>query len=148
MLDKENSAGVNIKITDRIRPGGFYMDIKRELTEQGEEVIYKGYAKMYYGYDMCAKCRNKLIERVQVKERIQDFEKYGGKCKKCGNTMRLTCLGENKKDDTLYKITFRFTIIEDMDKCIKAVMRVGDFSNDLARIKLNNENSILFVGKL
>ena len=35
---------------------------------------------MYYGYDICPKCRNKFFERKDVKENEHDFDVYNDTC--------------------------------------------------------------------
>jgi hypothetical protein len=44
--------------------------------------------RMYYGYDICPKCKNELIIRRGCKKHIDDFSKCGGDiCRKCGNKL-------------------------------------------------------------
>ncbi len=63
---------------------------------------------MYYGYDICPKCMDELIEREQCESCEEDFPSHTDQvCKKCGTRLALACVGENKIDDTIYYISFR-----------------------------------------
>lgn len=65
---------------------------------------------MYYGYDICPKCKDKLIEREYSCEREEDFEEYSEQvCPKCGKRLVLACTGNKKmdNDNTIYKIVLK-----------------------------------------
>ena len=46
---------------------------------------------MYYGYDICPRCKDGFIERVETKKRREYFENRGGNCKKCGSKLNFVC---------------------------------------------------------
>ncbi len=65
---------------------------------------------MYYGYDICPKCKDKLIEREYSCEKEEDFEEYSEQvCTKCGRRLVLACTGNKKMDNdiTIYKIILK-----------------------------------------
>ena len=103
---------------------------------------------MYYGYDICPRCKDGFIERVETKKRREYFENSGGNCKKCGSKLKLACTGERKRDETIYKIHFCSTVIEDKEKCKQCIMEISNCSADIAEKKLSVENSLLFEGGL
>lgn len=104
---------------------------------------------MYYGYDICPKCKNKLIERREAQENKTEFAKYSGNdCFVCGEKMVLACVGEKKIDNTIYKITLEevFNCKENEENYIKTIMKIGNFDVATARNKLNAQGSIIFEG--
>lgn len=70
---------------------------------------------MYYGYDFCKKCNDKLIERSQTKEHSIEFDRSGDKCPICGEEMILACVSKEKLDST-YQIVL---LQSDYEKCLK-----------------------------
>lgn len=99
---------------------------------------------MLYGYDICPKCKDKLIKRIQKDGNY--FERYGEECIKCGNRLRLALTGEKEIDDTIYKITLNSQVILDKDRCIQAIMQVCGCEERTARDILKRENGLLFEG--
>lgn len=100
---------------------------------------------MYYGYDICPKCRNKFFERKDVKENEHDFDVYNDTCcEKCGERLVLACVGKKKMDDTIYRITFRTT--QSNEVFLKTLCEVNDSDLRIEKDKLADEKNIVLEG--
>lgn len=95
-----------------------------------------------YGYDICPKCKNKLIKRIQ--ENVECFVRYGEKCEICGERLRLAFTGEKEIDDTIYIIKSKNALDEDIFKRI-AMQVYACEEKEMIKI-LENKNSILLEG--
>lgn len=111
---------------------------------------------MYYAYDICPKCLNNLFKRKQIKDK-NEFEKYSGDiCPKCGEKLVLACVGDKEDDNTIYKITLNNIISKialkgmdsnkNVEKCIETIMKISNCDANLAKEKLNSNNSFLCEG--
>lgn len=104
---------------------------------------------MYYGYDICPKCKDELIERKQPMRQQEEFKKCGeGTCSKCGRNLVLACVGKQEKTNAVYKINLKrkhdWEKVE--GKYIEVLMKVGNCSEDVAKKKLNTSDEIIFEG--
>ncbi len=104
---------------------------------------------MYYGYDICPKCKDRLITRPHSEKNEDDFERISKRhCTKCGNVLMLACVGEKQIDDTIYTIVLEDAVNykrKDVG-CIETIMKVGNCDFQTAVDKLSTANSILFQG--
>lgn len=102
---------------------------------------------MYYVYDICPKCMDKLIERKHLKNNELNFKIHGGTCENCGGFLRLILTGEKKLDDIKYKISFECGD-SPSKKEVEAIMKIYNCSMAVALEKLNDDNKVLFEGDL
>lgn len=97
---------------------------------------------MYFGYEVCPKCMNTLIEREQSKE--NDFEEYSGKCcLVCGSRLVLACVGDKRIDDTLYRIILSEISVSDK-KNYEEILKKLDI--DISLEEFNNREMVIFEG--
>lgn len=103
---------------------------------------------MYYGYDICPKCKDRLIVRNECKEHINDFSKCSGDiCDRCGNKLVLACAGDKEEDDTIYKI-----VLEDIlnnnekSKCIGTIMKMLNCDSNLVKEAIYGQNDFCITG--
>lgn len=100
---------------------------------------------MYYAYDICPKCRNKFFERKEVKENEHDFDVYNSICcDKCGEGLVLACVGKEKIDDTIYRITFRYS--QSNEVFLNTLREVNGSDLQIEKEKLADEKSIVIEG--
>ncbi len=92
---------------------------------------------MYYNYYMCRKCKNKLIEKIQMEGSDTQYFEAEEKCEKCGGKLNLVLTGENRLDDTRYKLYCGTPVIAEKDKCVRGIMDVCNCSIEEARQKLS-----------
>lgn len=101
---------------------------------------------MYYGYDICPKCKDRLMERCQENEK---FERYSGeKCDKCGSKLRLALIGEKRVDETIYEITVSPWHINNKNKCVQAIMELYNCEYSVAEKKMETKETVLFKGDI
>lgn len=99
---------------------------------------------MYFGYDVCPRCMNILIEREQSKENENDFEEYSGKCcLVCGSRLVLACVGDKRIDDTLYKIILSEISVSDKKYYIEILKKLDI---DISLEEFNNRETVIFEG--
>lgn len=99
---------------------------------------------MYFGYDVCPKCMNTLIERAQSMENANDFEKYSGKsCLVCGSKLVLACVGDKRIDNTLYKIILSEISVSDRKDYVEILKKLDI---DISLEELNNRETVIFEG--
>ena len=99
---------------------------------------------MYFGYDVCPKCMNTLIERAQSMENANDFEKYSGKsCLVCGSKLVLACVGDKRIDNTLYKIILSEISVSDKKDYVEILK---ELDIDISLDKLHNRETVIFEG--
>lgn len=101
---------------------------------------------MRYIFDLCPKCKDKLIEQT-----VDDFQEYSETCcPNCGSRMDGVLSGNKKADDTIYKISLNQT--RNMhgrgDKCLEIIMRIGNLDESEALEKLNTQDSVIAEGDL
>lgn len=100
---------------------------------------------MYYAYDICPKCRNKFFERKDAKENEHDFDVYNDTCcEKCGERLVLACVGKEKIDGTIYRITFRAS--QNNEVFLKTLCEVNGNDLRIEKEKLADEKNIVLVG--
>ena len=97
-----------------------------------------------YGYVMCPKCKDKLLETE--KDDFSD-ERH---CPKCGNRFVLALLGEEPIDNTIYKITFEGSPYLDnkIIKYLKDSLEENHFDVDdiMQKIKNWEDGSAIYEG--
>lgn len=99
---------------------------------------------MYFGYDVCPKCMNTLIEREQSMEDENDFEEYSGKyCLVCGSKLVLACVGDKRIDNTLYKIILSEIPVSDKKDYIEILKKLDI---DISLEELKNREIVIFEG--
>ena len=99
---------------------------------------------MYFGYDVCPKCMNTLIEREQSMEDENDFEEYSGKyCLVCGSKLVLACVGDKRIDNTLYKIILSEISVSDKKNYIEILKKLDI---DISLEELKNREIVIFEG--
>lgn len=78
---------------------------------------------MLYTFNLCPKCKDKLIEQDVAKE--EDYKVIY--CPNCGSAMEPALSGEEKAEDTTYKIVLNNVRIlhNRSDKCLKTIMQIG-----------------------
>ena len=102
------------------------------------------YKEMYFGYDVCPKCMNTLIERAQSMENANDFEEYSGKyCLVCGRKLVLACVGDKRIDNTLYKIILSEISVSDKKDYVEILKKLDI---DISLEELNNRETVIFEG--
>lgn len=74
------------------------------LSKKGGKYKWKVGIKMEYAYVICPKCWDKLIE-VEKKEDLSIYEQ--SRCPNCGTRFGLALLGENKIDNSFYKVIIK-----------------------------------------
>lgn len=92
---------------------------------------------VYYNYYMCRKCKNKLIEKIQMEDSDTQYFETEEKCEKCGGKLKLVLTGEDRLDDTTYKLYCGTPVIAEKDKCVRGIMGVCNCSIEEARQKLS-----------
>ncbi len=97
---------------------------------------------MMYGYDICPKCKNELIKRIQ--ENVECFVRYGEKCKICGERLRLALTGEKEIDGTIY--TIKSQVISDEDIYKRIITQVYDCEKIKATRVLEDAGRLLLEG--
>lgn len=98
---------------------------------------------MRYIFDLCPKCKDKLIERVV--DDIQDCgENY---CPICGSKMDTVLEGDKKEETAIYRITLN-QVQEMDDKYLNVIMKMGNFNEKEFWEKINTNESISFEGDL
>ena len=102
--------------------------------------------KMLYTFNLCPKCKDKLVE--QDVEKIEDYKVIY--CPNCGSELEKVLSGREKAEDTTYQIVLNnVRIIHNRkDKCLKTIMQIGDSDEKEALKKLNTKNSVIFEGDL
>ena len=99
---------------------------------------------MYFGYDVCPKCMNILIEREQSMENENDFEEYSGKyCLVCGSKLVLACVGDKRIDNTLYMIILSEISVSDKKDYIEILKKLDI---DISLEEFNNRETVIFEG--
>ena len=99
---------------------------------------------MYFGYDVCPKCMNTLIEREQSMGNENEFEEYSGKyCLVCGNKLVLACVGDKRIDNTLYKIILSEISVSDKKDYVEILK---ELDIDISLDKLHNRETVIFEG--
>lgn len=99
---------------------------------------------MYFGYDVCPKCMNTLIEREQSMGNENEFEEYSGKyCLVCGNKLVLACVGDKRIDNTLYKIILSEISVSDRKDYVEILKKLDI---DISLEELNNRETVIFEG--
>lgn len=89
-----------------------------------------------------------LYERKEVKNN-REFEKYSGDvCSKCGNKLVLSCVGDNKDRNNIYKIILKdvYDSQKKDENCIQAIMKICGCNAEGAKEKLNGNNEVLCMG--
>lgn len=100
-----------------------------------------------YVYEICPYCMDQLYERKQP---INDDDiNY---CPRCGSKMECACLGEQRIDDTIYKIILNDVFVSNSEdkknKFIKTLMRVGGFNREEAQRIYITKNTLIFEGNV
>ena len=99
-------------------------------------------------YEICPQCMDQLYERKQP---IDDTNSVNF-CPKCGKKMECACVGEQRIDDTIYKIILNDASIPDLgdkkNKFIDTLMHIGAFDLGEAQRLYGAENSIIFEGNV
>ena len=103
---------------------------------------------MTFIYEMCPYCMEQLIERKQSIE-SQNNTNF---CPKCGKKLALACYGEQKLDNTVYKIILNDALISDCENkknnFLHVIMKVGNCSFDEALEKYNTSGCVVFEGDI
>lgn len=101
---------------------------------------------MLYTFNLCPKCKDKLVEQDIVRE--EDYKVIC--CPNCGSEMELALSGEEKAEDTTYKIVLNNVRLlhNRRDKCLKTIMQIGNCNEKEALEKLSAKNSVIFEGDL
>lgn len=100
-----------------------------------------------YVYEICPYCMDQLYERKQpIDDVVVNY------CPRCGSKMECACLGEQRIDDTIYKIILNDVSIPNLgdkkNKFIKTLMRVGGFDLEEAQGIYRTENTLIFEGNV
>lgn len=115
---------------------------------------------MYYVFDVCPKCMDKLYERKPMDDEEEWMPISESCCPNCGHRLIEACAGEKKPDSMVYNTTykiFRTYFSPDGDetnkkrlteKAINIVMKWGHCSRDAALGKLSTANSLICEGNL
>lgn len=101
---------------------------------------------MQYIYDLCPKCKDKLVERM-----AEDPPGHKGiYCPNCGSKMNTVLLGEKKAEKVMYKITLSQmrSINDKVEKYLKAIKQIGNCGEDETLEKRNADGGISFEGNL
>ena len=101
---------------------------------------------MLYTFNLCPKCKDKLIEQDVAKE--EDYKVIY--CPNCGSAMEPALSGEEKAEDTTYKIVLNNVRIlhNRSDKCLETIMQIGGVDEKEALEKLGTKESVIFEGDL
>lgn len=103
---------------------------------------------MQYTFNLCSKCKDKLIEQDVMRE--EDYRAIY--CPNCGKEMIPALVGEEKVENAeniTYKIVLNEVLIDEMrDKCVKVIMQIGNCNEKEALEKYNTKNSVIFEGDL
>ena len=98
---------------------------------------------MWYVFDLCPKCRDRLVEKV-----VDNLSKSeGGCCPNCGSKMDEVFCGDKKEENAVYKITLN-RAQEIKEKYLDVIMQMGNFSEEEALEKIGERDSISFEGDL
>lgn len=99
---------------------------------------------MYFGYDICPKCKNMLIERDESNENINAFKEYSGRrCLICGSRLVLACVGDEKIDETTYKIIINNEAILDKEELVDILKKLNI---SIPTVIHSDKKSIIFEG--
>ena len=98
---------------------------------------------MWYVFDLCPKCRDRLVEKVV--DKLSKSE--GGYCPNCGSKMDKVFCGDKKEENAIYKITLN-QAQEIKEKYLDVIMQMGNFSEEEALEKIGERDSISFEGDL
>ena len=113
---------------------------------QKYENVQKGEDFKMFIYEMCPHCMNKLIERKQP---MEDMESVNF-CPECGRKLAMACFGEQKADNTVYKIVLNDASVSDYEnrrnKFLSALMKMGGFNFREAIEKYTMKDSVIFEG--
>lgn len=103
---------------------------------------------MTFIYEMCPHCMSQLNERKQP---LEDCDSVN-LCPQCGKKMVLACYGEQKIDNTIYKIILNNASISDyMDKknrFLSMLMKLGDINLEEALKKYKTKDCVIFEGNI
>ncbi len=103
---------------------------------------------MIFLYEICPHCMKQLIERKQP---IEDNDSVNF-CPKCGKKMVWACYGEQKTDNTVYKIILNDASLSDnMDqenRFLSALMKIGDCDREEALQRYGTKDSVIFEGNV
>lgn len=101
---------------------------------------------MTFIYEMCPHCKGELIERKQP---LEDSDSVNF-CPKCGKKLVWACCGEQKLDDTMYKIVLNDATASDWrdrkNEFLSTLMKMGNCDMQEALKKYNTKDSIIFEG--
>ncbi len=107
---------------------------------------------MYYFFDICPKCKDKLYEREWTEDEEKYYDNFSEvRCPHCGNRLINACMGEKKPDDTVYKIFLTSAsahIDNKMEICIEVLMEIGHCDRKSAIEKLDAEDIVICEGKI
>lgn len=98
---------------------------------------------MWYMFDLCPKCKDKLVERIV--DNIARSE--SGYCPDCGEKMDEVFYGDKKAETAVYKITLN-RVQHIKKKYLNVIMRMENLSEKEALEKLDGKDSISFEGDL
>lgn len=99
---------------------------------------------MCYAYDICPRCFDELYIRQQINSKGEFGKRSGSICPKCGVELVLACVGNQKEDNTMYKIFFEsMHSYVKREQCIESIMIISDCNIETAIHKLNNRNTLL-----
>lgn len=97
---------------------------------------------------MCPCCMDQLIER---KQSIEDMESVNF-CPKCGRKMAMACFGEQKSDNTVFKIILNDASVSEYrnrrNHFLSVLMKMGGFNFKEAIEKYTMKDSVIFEGDL
>lgn len=101
---------------------------------------------MHYDYMICPKCRNRIVEQNEQEINNKQI------CPICGNQFVTAFWGEQKIDDTIYKIILKHqpiiwdTSIDSLKKGLEGHDLAIDADTLIQKLESGNEGEVLFEG--
>ena len=103
---------------------------------------------MMFIYEMCPHCKDQLYERKQPTEDM-DSANF---CPGCGKKMVMACYGEQKIDNTVYKIILNDASVSDYNdkknSFLLLLMKIGNISQDTALERYKTKDCVIFEGNI